>query len=66
MNDLDMAERMRAISNKHGWKDNDVLSNDELAARIETIRQEDPSLWVQMRANALANAMAEDPNALDS
>lgn len=66
MIDLDMTKRMKVISDKHGWKDNDVLKDDELAARIEIIRQEDRPLWEQMRANALAHAMAEGQDDLDS
>jgi len=58
MNDSDMMERMTLISNKHGWKDGDVCSPEETESRIAIIQKEDVQLWEQMRANALAQALA--------
>jgi hypothetical protein len=62
MNDSDMIERMAVISDKHGWKDDDVCSQEEAESRIAIIQKEDAQLWEQMRANTLAHALAESKN----
>jgi hypothetical protein len=66
MNDLDMIKRISVISDKHGWKDDDVCSEEEAEARIAIIREEDGQLWEQIRANTLTHALAENKNALDT
>lgn len=58
MNDLDMIKRISVISDKYGWKDNDVCSEEEVEARISIIQEEDLPLWEQIRANTLAYARA--------
>ena len=62
MNDTDMIERMTVISNRHGWKDDDVCSREEAESRIAVIQKEDAELWGQMRANTLLHALAENKN----
>jgi hypothetical protein len=61
MDDETIIKRIQVISEKHGWKDTDAISADEVESRLLTVSKEDPELGKYLFEKISAEPEKETP-----